>query len=80
MALESGKTSELRFTRDLGMAVEGEIIGLSQLKLPGALIFVVKPESLDLIVFNNRVDEAVEVLQCDATGRFKTPRCCREIT
>jgi hypothetical protein len=74
VVLESGKTSELTFTRDLGMAVEGEIIGLAQLKLPGALIFVVKPESLDLIVFNNRVDEATEALKCDATGRFKTPR------
>ena len=37
---------EVALVRETGAAVEGEIIGLDKLKLPGALIYVVKPELL----------------------------------
>jgi hypothetical protein len=74
VAVEAGKSGVAAIVRESGAAVEGEILGLEQLKLPGALIYIVKPESLQLIVLNNHVREAVEALTCDATGRFKTPR------
>ena len=74
VVVESGKTSEAALVRETGAAVEGEIIGLEKLKLPGALIYVVKPELLEFISAQPTVENAVEALTCDATGRFKTPR------
>ena len=74
VVIADGKTSELALVRNSGSEVQGEVVGLAELKMPGAFISVVRPRSLGLILANNQVHEAIEVLTCDATGRFKTPR------
>ncbi|MHB1555868.1 MAG: MSCRAMM family protein [Isosphaeraceae bacterium] len=72
--VESGNPVEVALAQSSGTTVEGEVIGLDRLKLPGALIYVLKPESMVLAMSAQNIDLAVQALTCDATGRFKTPR------
>ncbi len=72
--VESGKTAEVALVQPSGTTVEGEVIGLDRLKLPGALLYVVKPESAGQAMQVQIIQEAVQALTCDATGRFTTFR------
>lgn len=72
--VESGKTAEVALAQPSGTTVEGEVIGLDRLKLPGALLYVVKPESAGQAMQVQIIQEAVQALTCDATGRFTTFR------
>jgi hypothetical protein len=74
VVIEAGKPAEAPFVRESGTPVEGEVVGLKELKLPGAFLLV------------NLGDEArdgrpglfeakhVEALTVKADGRFQTPR------
>jgi hypothetical protein len=70
----AGQTVEVAFVRESGAAVEGVVVGLKELKLPGAFVYVNRNEEARAGRPDWLVEDRVEALTCDESGRFKTPR------
>lgn len=74
VVVEAGKSAEVAFVRESGTPVEGEVIGLKELKVPGAFLLVNLGDEARDGRPDRFAEKHVEALTCDEAGRFRTPR------
>ncbi len=75
ITLDAGKTSEVEFVRKTGHPITGEVVGLKEAGVPGALIYV-KPAAAtgDPLKTDEWKLTTFDALTCGEDGQFKTAR------